>query len=105
MGESIERSECQGSMQRMHEKIDEVIDRVDATEKCAARVEQSASNIEKSVAKMEDIMYGSKDSAGIATKVSNLDQKVGGVYWFGGVIIVAFTSALAVVIIGLVLKK
>jgi len=92
--ESVTREECLTSMQRIHQRVDEISN-------CSIEVKTSAKNIEKSVCEMHKIMYGSESSDGIVTKVSNLAQKVAGLFWFGGVVIVALVSAL----VGIFIKK
>ena len=87
--ECLEREKIvNGSMSRLH-------GRVDMIEKSAAAIETSAKIMETCVCKMEKLIYGNESADGIITKVSNLNQKVIGAYWFGGVVIVALVSSLA----------
>lgn len=95
---SEERDKVDNSITRIHERIDSV-------EKTAVHIETSAKNIEICVNKMERVMYGNEDGDGIITKVSNLSQKVSGLLWLGGVIIVALVTSLTGVIIGTAFKK
>lgn len=94
MSESPTREECRDSMTRVHERVDKV-------ETTTASIETSAKNIEKCVYDMKNLMYGSEKANGIITRVSNLNQKVSGIFWLGGVIIIAMIGAL----VGLIFKK
>lgn len=87
MAESITREEYLKSMERIHSRVDTV-------ERITAAIETSAKNIEKAVCDMRNLMYGSEKADGIITKVSNLWQKVSGIYWLGGVIIVSLIGTL-----------
>ncbi len=89
----VTREECNQSMQRIHERIDEI-------SKCSIKTEASATRMEAIMCDIHKVMYGnSKD--GLITKVSNLWQKVSGIYWLGGVIIVAVIGTL----VGLIFKR
>ena len=94
MTEPMPREECREAMTRVHERVDTI-------ERTSAQIETSAKNIEKCVNDIKSVMYGSEKADGIITKVSNLNQKVGGIYWLGGVIIIAMIGAL----VGLIFKK
>lgn len=87
MAELVTREECSRSMERIHSRVDTI-------EKITASIETSAKNIEKAVCDMRNLMYGSERADGIITRVSNLWQKVSGIYWLGGVIIVALIGTL-----------
>lgn len=91
MAEGVSAEQCGRTMERVHVRIDSV-------EKTTASIETSARIIEQSVCKMEKLMYGNENADGIITKVSNLGQKVGGVFWFGGVVIIALISTLVAII-------
>ena len=78
----VGRDEHQNALQRVHT-------RVDVVEKTTSSIETSAKNIEKNVFEMHRIMYGSESADGLVTKVSNLHQKMSGLYWLGSVIIIA----------------
>lgn len=94
----VKREEYQGAIERVH-------NRVDTVEKTTAQIETSAKNIEKCVCKMEKIMFGDQQADGLITKVSTLGQKVGGLYWLGGVIIVAIITSVVGISIGMMFKK
>lgn len=94
MANEVNTEQCSRAMERAHTRIDTV-------EKITASIETSAKNIEKNVCAMASLMYGSEKGDGIITKVSNLNQKVGGIFWFGSVIIIALVGTL----IGMIFKK
>ncbi len=89
----VTQPECKISMERVHT-------RVDGVEKTTAQIEVSAKNIEKNVCDMRNLMYGSEKGDGLITKVSIQGQKLGGLYWFGGVVIIALVGTL----IGLIFR-
>jgi hypothetical protein len=91
-GEVITRQECTNSMQRVHTRIDEISN-------CSIEVKTSAKNIEKMVNDMHNIMFGSEKGEGLITRQSNLSQKVSGVYFFGGVVLVSLIGALVTIFI------
>lgn len=86
MANEINIEQCSRTMERAHQRIDTV-------EKTTASIETSAKNIEKNVCAMANLMYGSEKGDGIITKVSNLNQKVGLVFWFAGIIVISFISS------------
>ncbi len=94
MANEVNIEQCSRTMDRAHSRIDTV-------EKITASIETSAKNIEKNVCVMAGLMYGSEKGDGLITKVSNLNQKVSGIYWLGGVVIIAFIGTL----VGLLFKK
>jgi len=94
MTEPVDREEYLNAIGRVHSRIDTV-------EKTTASIETSAKSIEKSVCEMHKIMYGNAGADGLVTKVSNLKQKLSGIFWLGGVIIIATIGAL----VGLIFKK
>ncbi len=73
MGDPVLLLDCKSSMERIHARVDTV-------EKTAASIETSTQTIKKCVCTLTRIMYGSESGDGIITKVSNLIQKVSGVY-------------------------
>lgn len=97
----VTRSECLEKEKMVNGSISRLHGRVDVIEKSAAAIETSAKMIENCVCKMEKIIYGNENADGIITKVSNLNQKVSGVYWLGGVVIIAFIGSM----VAMVFKK
>ena len=94
MSEPIAREECTQSMSRVHERVDKISD-------CSIEIATSAKNIEKAVCEMHKIIYGNEKGEGLITKVSTLWQRVSGIYWLGGVIVVALIGTL----IGMMFKN
>jgi hypothetical protein len=94
MANEVSIDQCLKTTDRIHSRVDTV-------EKTTASIETSAKNIEKCVYDMKSLIYGSEKSDGIVTKVSLLNQKVSGIYWLGGVVIIAFIGTL----VGLLFKK
>lgn len=94
----VSHDECMRSMERIHTRVDKI-------ENTATAVETSAKNIEKCVSDMKSLMYGSEKADGIITRVSNLGQKVGGLFWFGGVIIIGLVGTLISIAIAAIFKK
>ena len=93
MGDEVTRQECNQSMERIHTRVDEI-------SKCSTEVKVSVKNMENIMTDIHKVMYGNgKD--GLVTKVSNLWQKVSGIFWLGGVIVVAVIGTL----VGLIFKK
>lgn len=93
MADEVTRQECNQSMQRLHERVDEI-------SKCSIEVKTSAKNIESMVKDIHTCLYGDGRD-GLITKVSNLWQKVSGIFWLGGVVLIAAIGAL----VGLIFKK
>ena len=87
-------AETRASIARVHT-------RVDAIEKTTSSIETSAKTISDSVCKMERVMFGDQSADGLITKVSIQGTKLGGVYWLGGVIIIALVG----VFVGIIFKK
>ena len=98
MSEPVSREECQEEKKETSDAIVRIHDRVDKVENTTTAIKISAENIEKSVCRIEKIMYGDQNADGVLTKVSNLGQKVGGLFWFGGVVIIALVTSLVAVI-------
>lgn len=89
--EGITREEYNQSLERLHSRIDNI-------DKTTTRIEISAQSIKESVDKMFNCIYGTNGKDGLITKVSNLWQKVSGIYWLGSVIIIAFIGSLVAMI-------
>ena len=112
MSESVTREEYQEEKKEVGNAIVRIHTRVDLVENTTTAIKISAENIEKCVCRIEKIMYGDQNADGVLTKVSNLgqkvteqDKKIGGVYWFGSIVIIALVTSLVGAIIGLVFKK
>jgi len=90
--ETITRQECTNSMQRVHARIDEI-------NNSSIEVKTSAKNMEKMVNDMHNIMFGSENGDGLVTKQSNLSQKVSGIYFFGGVVLISVVGTLVTIFI------
>lgn len=94
MPETITREEYNQSLERLHSRIDKIAE-------TGIQIETSAKSIQVSVDKICNCVYGTNGKDGLITKVSNLWQKVSGIYWLGSVIIVAVIGTL----VGLIFKK
>jgi hypothetical protein len=103
--DSISREECVGKEKEFRISITRVHERVDTVEKTTASIETSAKIISDCVCRMEKIIFGDQHSDGLTTKVSNLNQKVRGAYWLGGVTISALIMSLVGTLIAFVFKK
>ncbi len=99
--EPVTRIECMEKEREHKEAFVRVHDRVDKVEKSTASIETSAKIMSDCVCKMEKVMFGDQNADGIITKVSNLKQKVDGVYWVAGVTI----AAIIVVLVGVAMKR
>lgn len=93
MPDEVNRQECNQSMQRLHTRIDEI-------SRCSIEVKTSAKNMENMVKEIHSCLYGNGRD-GLITKVSNLWQKMSGIFWVGGVVIIAVIGTL----VGLIFKK
>jgi len=91
MAGDVTQDECRDSMTRIHERVDKI-------EGATVRIETAAKIMSDCVCKMEKVMFGDSSSDGIITKVSNLKQKVDGVYWFGSVVVIALIGTLVAVL-------
>jgi hypothetical protein len=93
MSEPVSREEYQISLSRIH-------DRVDKISQDTAQIVTSARIIETATQRMQETVYGN-GKEGLVTKLSNLSQKVGGIFWFGSVVIIALVGTL----VGMLFKK
>ena len=96
--EPVSREECQEEKKNVNNAIIRIHERVDKVENTTSEIKVSAKNIESCVCRMEKIMYGDQNSNGVLTKVSNLGQKVNGVFWLGSVVIMATITCLVALI-------
>lgn len=93
-GDPVSEQQCQNKEKEFRESLTRVHIRVDGVEKTTIQIEASAKTIERSVTAMHALIFGNEKADGLVTKVSNLNQKVGGLYWFGSVVIIALVGTL-----------
>src|SRR3990167_9207314 len=90
----VDRGECSDKQKEHKEAIERVHNKVDAIEKTTSSIETYAKIISEGVEKIEKVMWGDQNADGLVTKVSNLNQKVSGVYWFSGIVVTALVVSL-----------
>jgi len=103
--DAITREECNGKEKDFRLSLERVHGRVDMVEKTTASIDTSAKIMSNSVCKMEKVMFGDENADGLMTKVSNLNQKVSGAYWLGGITISALIMSLVGTLVAFVFKK
>jgi hypothetical protein len=103
-GDLISREECQEEKRSISDSFIRIHERVDKIETTTAEIKVSAKNIEGCVCRIEKIMYGDQNSDGVLAKVSNMKQKVEGLFWFGGITITALVTSLVGILIAIIFK-
>lgn len=70
MSDAVTREECQISMTRLHERVDQISN-------SAVRIEESSKRMEKWAEDMHKIIYGNGNNSGLSTKITQLFERLG----------------------------